>query len=81
MYYRFSFDEGIVSVLQCLIDRLYLFVGFGTTAHINGFIEGVFSIGGNHLLRVGYTHDFLPAMVDAFGLQLIANGVHRRVGK
>lgn len=81
MYYRFSFDEGIISVPQCLINRRDFFVWIGATTHINGFTEIVFSIRGNHLLRVGYTHDFLPVMVDPFCLQLIANGIHQRVGK
>ncbi len=81
MYYRFSFDEGIVSVSQCLINRLDFFVWLGATAHVNGFLEDVFSIRGNDLLRVGYAHDFLPVMVDAFGFQLIANGIHQRISK
>ena len=57
---RFSFDEGIVSVHQRMINCFYVFVWLGARTHVNGSLKGVFPICGNDLLHVGNAHDFLP---------------------
>ena len=68
MYYRFSFDKGLVFGLQDAINPLEALVRLRTFSGGNDFIVRVGAGGGNYFLGIADPYNFAPAAMDTIML-------------